>query len=154
MRQKERKTKRDVFISSMIMFLYIIYGNMMSKVLFGNYTSYCTNIIFDLKLQSELPQLQNLHVGICFVYTPPSYLSFSPPSWVLSYSIMIFTPLVKNKLASFLTLPQSGRSTGNHQCGEKKSARKVYFSRAVIDGGEKTRGSEGRPPEGKRGLPR
>lgn len=27
---------------------------------------------------------------------------------------MIFTPLVKNKLASLLALLQSGRSTGNH----------------------------------------
>lgn len=77
---------------------------------------------------------------------------------------MIFTPLVKNKLASLLVLPQQGCSTGNHQGvknGKKKekkergmegSARKVYFFRVVIDGVERRRGSEERGPQGKQSM--
>lgn len=57
---------------------------------------------------------------------------------------MIFTPLVKNKLASLLALPQSGCTSGNHQGGggRGKALGKFTSLRGVIDGGER-RGREG-----------
>lgn len=50
---------------------------------------------------------------------------------------MIFTPLVKNKLASLLALLQSGCSTGNHSGKRNKRHLESLFSRAVINGGQR-----------------
>lgn len=66
---------------------------------------------------------------------------------------MIFTPLVKNKLASLLALSQSGLSTGNHQCGEgKKALGKFTFPGVVIDGAEWREVSTGGGAPGGDGL--
>lgn len=59
---------------------------------------------------------------------------------------MIFTPLVKNKLASSLALPQSDHSTGNHQ-GRWGGLGKFTFPRVVIDGGERRVSEEEREEE-------
>lgn len=106
------------------------------------------------KPRVEVPQLQTSHSGDCLVYiSPPSHTHTCPriPSWVPWYSLMIFTSLVKNKLASLLALTQSGRSTGNHQPGEEGN-RKFTLPEFKIDGGEMKGGSAKMAPGGRGGA--
>lgn len=140
----KEKEKKEVIISSVICSFNTTSSN--NKVLSGVCVIYLTNIsLFWSETIAGTPTASSFHtvVSALCACTPLPHLSLPPPSWVLRYSLMIFTPLVKNKLASLLVLPQSGCSTGNHQGGEgnKKALGKFTFPGVMIDGGEWRRGS-------------